>query len=203
MDLTFHGTDDQLENYALGRLPDSELPAIEEHLMVCTGCRERVDQMEEFAIGMRDALVAGAAQAALTGHSWLSTAGMNWLRKPAFSLALGFALLIAVLLIFSNGRDRIAPTAALQLTAIRGEMPFSAPAREMDLTLVDVPPTAGHFRIEVLDATGRLQWSGMADSGPSGVEIKVQRQLQPGDYFVRLYDSRGDVLHEYGFRVHQ
>jgi hypothetical protein len=203
VDLTFHGTDDQLENYALGRLSDSELPAIEEHLMVCAGCRERVDRMEEFALGMRDALLAGAAQAALTRQSWLSTVGVSWLRKPAFSLALGFALLMAVLLIFSSGRNRIAPTAALQLTAIRGEMPFSVPARETDLTLIDVPPTAGHFRIEVLDATGRTEWNGMADSGPRGVEIKVQRRLRPGDYFVRLYDSAGEVLHEYGFRVHQ
>lgn len=203
MDLTFHGTDDQLENYALGRLPDSELPLLEEHLMVCAGCRERLDLAEQFALGMRDELHASGARDASIPGNWLSTVSMGWVRRLIFPVAVGFAALIAVVLFFSNGRTPVAPAAALQLTAMRGEMPIAIPAREMDLTLMDAPPAGGPFRVEVLDATGRTEWNGTAESGPKSLEIKVQRQLAPGDYFVRLYDSGSKVLHEYGFRVHK
>lgn len=200
MDLTYHGTDDQLENYALGRLDDSELPLLEEHLLVCADCRERLDLAEHFALGIRDALHGRAAEAAARQRSRLWAIG--WIRRPAFPMALGLAALVAVLFVVSNGRTHVAPAAELQLTAMRGEtMPFATPAREMDLTLVDAPPAGGHFRVEVLNAAGRTEWSGMADSDPKGVKVKVQRQLAPGSYFVRLYDSGGRVLHEYGFRV--
>ncbi len=86
--------------------------------------------------------------------------------------------------------------ASLQLTALRGDMQFAPQSRELDLTLTDMPSVGGPFRLEVVDATGNAQWNSLA-----GTVVKVQRQLKPGDYFVRLYGPGNQVLHEYGFRV--
>jgi hypothetical protein len=44
-------------------------------------------------------------------------------------------------------------------------------------------------------------WTGLAESGPSGVLVKVTKRLTNGDYFVRLYTASGQLLREYGFRV--
>ena len=54
----FHRTDDQLEAYALGRLGTSDQPGLElleEHLMICSTCRDRLEGVEAFASGMKDA----------------------------------------------------------------------------------------------------------------------------------------------------
>jgi len=194
----FHGTEDQLELYARGRLPESDLPVLEEHLMICTTCREKLDEIGDFALGMREASATQAAPR--TG--WLAWGGLaSFFRRPAFSMALAFVALLVVVGVFSNGRTKFAPSASLQLTAMRGEMPSTIPAREFDLTLADGPREGGPFRIEVLNATGASVWGGLAESGPAGVRFKLTQRLAQGDYFVRLYSAAGKMLHEYGFRI--
>jgi hypothetical protein len=194
---SFHGTEDQLELYARGRLRESDLPALEDHLMICATCREKLDEIGDFALGMEEAL--GTAVVPQTrGFGW----GLASLfRRPAFSMALAFVALIVVVGVFSNGRTQFAPSASLQLTAMRGEMPSTIPAREFDLTLSDGPREGGPFRIEVLNAAGASVWSGLAESSPAGVRFKVTQRLAQGDYFVRLYSVSGKTLREYGFRI--
>jgi len=184
----FHQTEDQLELYALNRLPEADLPRLEEHLMACGACREKLDEIGNFALAMREVTVPKI--------EWF-----GWLRRPAFSMALGFAALILVVGILSNGQMKFAPAVSLQLTAMRGEMPVTVPAREFDLTLADGPREGGPFRVEVVNAMGQAMWTGLAESGPSGVKVMVTQRIAPGDYFVRLYSASGEMLREYGFRI--
>jgi len=193
----FHGTEDQLELYALGRLPDSDLPRLEEHLLVCTTCREKLNGIEDFALAMREA--SGKVIVPKAGRVGWGLA--SFFRRPAVSMTLAFVALLAVLAVFSNGRTKFAPSASLQLTATRGEMPIAVAAREFDVTLSDGPREGGPFRIEVLNAMGASVWGGLAESGPVGVQFKLTQRLSQGDYFVRLYSVSGQVLREYGFRI--
>ena len=202
MEQKFHGTDDQLEQYALGRLASSDVEVLEEHLMICVACQERLDGAADFALGMKEVLETDPVPVELPPQdaprrvSWF-----DWVRRPAFSMALGFAALILVIGILSNGRTKFVPSASLQLTAMRGEMPFTVPARQFDLTLADAPREGGPFRIEVVNEMGVSMWRGLAPAGPDGVHVSVQQKLAPGGYFVRIYLADGKVLHEYGFRV--
>jgi len=50
-----HIDDNSLELYALGRLSDFEVFAIQEHLLICTACRTHYDEILEFASTMREA----------------------------------------------------------------------------------------------------------------------------------------------------
>jgi hypothetical protein len=193
----FHGTEDQLELYARGRLTESDLPVLEEHLMICTTCREKLDEIGDFALGMQEA----SAKQAAPRPVWMGWGLASFFRRPAFSMALAFVALLVVVGVFSNGRTTFAPSASLQLTAMRGEMPSTIPAREFDLTLSDGPREGGPFRIEVLNATGASVWGGLAESGPAGVRFKLTQRLAQGDYFVRLYAASGQILREYGFRI--
>jgi len=197
-----HETDEQLELYALGRLSESHMEAVEEHLVLCVSCRQRLDEVEVFALAMRRAI--GAEPATEPGRAWF-----GWLRQPAMLGSLGFAaILLAAGLYLSLGRSHgVAPLASLQLTAMRGEVQSVGVARETDITLADastgdVPPgdaPPGRLRAEVVDAAGSPVWSGPID-GNSG-RIRLTMRLAVSSYFVRLYDDTGQLLHEYAFRV--
>lgn len=194
MDQLTHGTDEQLEAYVLGRLSDSEEEILEEHLFVCATCRTAVDQQLVFASGMREALADVKPQ-----RDWLA-----WLRPvlaPRFAMAGALAAVVVAAGLYFVGGDHThyASVAALQLTAIRGTTPSVEPAREIDLTLNSFPTTGGPFKVEVVDANGGSIWTGTTSS-PS---VAIHEKFRPGSYFVRLYTSSGDLLHEYGFHVEQ
>lgn len=204
-DLNAHGTDAQLELYALRRLPEPELGALEEHLLICVSCREKLDGVSDFVLGIRDAAApsvmsptepGGVIWAGLPLNSRLA----SFVRRPAVSMALAFVALLLVIAIFSN-RNQLAPVASLQLVATRGAMPVTVPARSFDLNLTDAPREGGPFRVEVLNAAGATAWNNLAESTPSGVEVKINQPLRYGDYFVRLYSPSGTLLREYGFRI--
>ena len=59
MEKTFHATEDQLEQYVLNRLPARAVAEIEEHLLICFPCQERLDTMVEFTIAIREGLSYG------------------------------------------------------------------------------------------------------------------------------------------------
>jgi hypothetical protein len=186
-----HETEDQLELYALGRLPESRNAAVEEHLLLCASCREKLDDVENFALAMQRAIGSEPVHAP---NGWLA-----WFRQPAHAGALAFAALALVVGLYLNpGRTQLAPLASLQLTAIRGEVPAVQPARETDVTLEDAPPGVA-LRAEVVDGAGDSVWSGAIEG--SDRTIRLTRRLAPASYLVRLYDGTGRLLHEYGFRV--
>lgn len=197
VELSAHGSDDQLEQYALGRLPAAEISQLEEHLLACDDCREKVDEFEAVGAGFREALTEEWVSANTPRSHWL----LAMLRRPAVSMALAFAVLIAVVGLFSQRQTKFAPVATLELMALRSEMPATVPARQFELTLTDGPKEGGPFRVEVVNAVGASMWRGLAESGPAGVRVEVKQRLGRGDYFVRLYAASGAVLREYGFRV--
>lgn len=216
MDLQFHGTEDQLEQYALGRLPDSELPVFEEHLLVCAACQERLEEVDSFTQGMRLALHSGVAEdsvhddAAQTNR-WVKPGDSLW-SKPSLwfdgfrGLRLAFAvtgltLVLVAGFVFSRGDRNLTPVAAFQLTALRGEMPIVAAAKQLDITLVDAPDPGGPWRVEMADGSGDIAWTGKTQPAPKGARVQILRHISPGDYFLRLYAADGSMLHEYGFRV--
>jgi hypothetical protein len=51
-----HISDDVLEQYSLDRLEEQELAAVEEHLLLCESCRDRLEGIDAFVASMRTAL---------------------------------------------------------------------------------------------------------------------------------------------------
>lgn len=51
-----HVSEDRLEAYSLGRLSEDELARLEEHLLVCAACQERLEATDAFVETMRQAL---------------------------------------------------------------------------------------------------------------------------------------------------
>ena len=194
-----HQTDERLELYALGRLPEPLVAEVEEHLLVCAACQERVDDLEAYALAMRQAIVTVPAKS-LRRLTWFQRSFFqrSWLRIPVLAWSGGLALIVFAVALYVQSAPHLAPLASLQLTAMRGTVPVVGLAREIDITLADAPPGAA-LRVEIVDATGNTVWGGTPE--PQTHKIALTRQLAPGNYFVRLFDDGSKLLHEYGFQV--
>jgi anti-sigma factor RsiW len=52
---TYHTADDELEAYSLGRLSAAASASLEQHLLGCTGCLDRLTGWDEYIGAMRGA----------------------------------------------------------------------------------------------------------------------------------------------------
>jgi hypothetical protein len=203
VDATFHESDEKLELYALERLPDSEVIRMEEHLLVCDTCRDRLEDNATFALGMRDALREAGQTASARGFSAEKSGWFGWLRQPQFAYAGALAVaLLAVVLIWQGGKSSVPALASLQLTAMRGEVvPVVSPTQQLDLNLSGVNEAVAPL-VEVADAkAGGVVWSGTPVVSGGTARVKVSKVLAAGDYVARYYDAPGHLEHEYEFRV--
>ena len=55
MEIVPHVSDDTLERFAMESLRGSESEPLEEHLLICPGCRERLKATDEFVTAMTSA----------------------------------------------------------------------------------------------------------------------------------------------------
>jgi hypothetical protein len=196
VDATFHEQDETLELYALNRLSDSDTIRIEEHLLACDSCRDRLDQNAGFAIAVREDLKSHPVHAAWAPPSWFAP-----LLRPQFAFAGALAMALLAVLIVWNNQTRLAPVASLQFNAMRGNDAASVqPARELDLTLTDAV-TSGAPVVEIVSGVGAEIWKGTPEMSGKVARAKIVKTLPEGDYLVRFYDSPGHLLHEYSFRV--
>jgi anti-sigma factor RsiW len=58
-----HIAEDVLESYVMVRLSDAEIAAVEEHLLICQACRERLERLDDFVGSIRSAAAATAGEA--------------------------------------------------------------------------------------------------------------------------------------------
>ena len=87
-----HQTEEQLEFYALGRLTETQVAAVEEHLLVCSVCQDKLDEVEAYALAMREAISAEPKPEPQT--DWLAWLRPDNFRLPSWSMAAvgGFVL---------------------------------------------------------------------------------------------------------------
>jgi hypothetical protein len=97
------------------------------------------------------------------------------------------------------------PVATIELAALRGGATPLAQARagsELDLK-IDLTglPLPASYRIEIVDAAGRPQWTGTATVRESTLVTRVTRHLASGVYWVRLFSESAELLREFGLKL--
>ena len=75
--LDSHTGEDQLEEYLFERLSASDVASLEEHLLICASCREKMDATRDFVVH---------ARAALKSMPWPETEPMESRRRHRFFL---------------------------------------------------------------------------------------------------------------------
>jgi anti-sigma factor RsiW len=192
-----HVEENVLELYALGRLAEPQLGEVEEHLLVCHACQERLEAEDQFIAAARGALVQQPPPEKEEASLWARLTAKRW-TLPAGAGALALASLLLVMVFTRSNR-----TESVQLIARRGAENAAASVRagsrvEMTLETAGLPESARYY-IEVANQDGKAVWSGSSARTGSGMKVSVDESLAAGNYWVRIYRDAGheDLLREF------
>jgi hypothetical protein len=198
-----HVADDVLESYLLQRLPEAELAAVEEHLLVCEKCQLQAEETEEFIRVTRAALQsAGRKPARSARHA--SAAGFlhSWLSVPVFAAVI--ATVAAAVFLPVHRPTAALPPSHVNLSAMRGPetMPAHVPAGSRLILDLDTAglPNEGAYGVRIVDSHGAQVWTGVPQLLGNGIRAEVGAGLRPGRYWVRLTRS-GELSREYGLQI--
>lgn len=190
-----HPEDDVLENYAMGRLPEPSVESLEEHVLICEACQDRLHSTESYVRGMKRAL-ASAEKARPSRGVLLQMPTPVWIAAAAV-LVIGIAGLI------TTRYGPSAPPVAITLSATRGEtasVPATGPL-ELKLDARDLG-TASSYRVQIVNAEGADVWNQPAAAMEDGyVRVPVKKHLGRGQYFVRLFPSDAGTPREYSLQL--
>lgn len=191
-----HITDDDFELYSLNSLPEPGLARVEEHLLVCAACRERLEERDAYVAAMR-----AAAARARRERAPFRLAGVP---RPAWAMAACLAVLVVAAVTMRSPGTAPAPV-TVRLEAVRGPMAAHAEAPagrplELAMDLTELPAHPG-YRIEVVDEQGRRMWEGTASAAGGRLAASIPARLSPGRYYVRLYSPSSELLREYGLET--
>ena len=198
-----HATEEVLEGYSLGTLSDAEVESLEEHLLICGECQERLRHTDAYVLAMKQA----AAELRQPRASWAADAWHSFRRRLAWpEAAAGLALAVVLLLLvarpWGSGPAPDEPAVLVQLAAFRGgDLPGAeAPAGKPLLLRIDtagLPPSAT-YRVEVVDARGQPVYAGSC--GSAGGDVPLRQSLRAGRYWVRVAQptAQRELLREFG-----
>ena len=188
-----HPSDELLEEYFFHRLEEARVAEIEEHLLICEVCRNAVQELDAFILTMK----AESARPAISQPRSLPVANR-------IGVAATVAFLLVALVVFrARPLDNSAP-AEVMLSSIRGlESRAEAPAgKPLQLNIEAPDLVSGQaYRIAVVDAAGGSVWTGAATDAGGRISAQEPKRLAGGMYWIRLYDSEGRQLREFGMSV--
>lgn len=211
-------SDKEIEDYLFDRFSGDTREVIEEHLLSCASCVERLEAEEDYVAAFRSAARVLEAEDRQTISIAAPRRGVAaffdqlaawwsrpWGWAPRFALAGSMAVLaFLAVLPFQRSGESYTP---VSLVTQRGEASVVATvaARQrirlhVDLTELRALPA---YRLELVDAAGAPVRHSILNPKGSSLEWDVDR-LSPGQYWVRLADgATGELLREYGIRVAQ
>jgi hypothetical protein len=200
-----HLTEDIVEKYSFSRLPEETVAVLEEHLLICSSCQVFLQKTEEYIRLMKTATAEYDVNQPATSHI-RTAAAKPWTRSSAIWGA-GLVLL-CVTAILPWRLQAPLPAATVALASMRGGEDVQgitqAPAeRQLDLAISvnDLSVQSNAYRLELVDAKGRLEWGGIAPVVSGRLLGHVPSRLHAGIYWVRLYSVEGELLREFSLRL--
>ena len=189
-----HVDAEDLERYSMGASPLETTPFIEEHLLTCDSCRNRLRETDVYLLAMRTSSEqVRRDEKAGKRREWRIP---TWFPVMA-TVACGIVLVVATpRFIRSPG-----PAVAVSLTALRSDgAGNSAPAARELVLRPDLTGLAedSSYRLEIVNQTGHTVRQGTLTRAQNEIQV---RGLGAGLYFVRVYLPAGELLREYGLRI--
>jgi hypothetical protein len=196
-----HPEEEALERYAMNRLAEPALGELEEHLLLCEPCQERLDEVTEYLAVMREATATVAAEVPAEA-AWKRWLRLEWLPVPMPAMAGAMVMLVALFVWQPWKAQAPAEWRTVELATLRGD---AAGAR-------GVEGFALHLRLDVagLDIAGataqlvtaegeQLTHTPVTMVDGKG-ELRYAASLPAGQYFVRLKKA-GETVREYSLLV--
>ncbi len=202
-----HFTEEILELYALGQLPEATIASVEEHMLVCEHCQARLEQVDQFlsitATAARELRMEAAE--AEKKQTERSKPILSWL-WPIPKMALAGALGAGVLALGISYRQPHSPALATEVSfqSLRGadsSLVSRAPAGFVNLRIdASEFPGATSYRLQLVQSNGNPVWEGVVEPANGQIRIQVPKRMEKGKYWVRLYE-KSVLLREFGLEV--
>lgn len=204
-------TEVELEDFLQNRLSGTTRECVEEHLLVCAACLDRVEEEDQFAACFRTAARRlededlKAAYAGPRAGAWNRL--VAWLKRP-FGAGVGLAVVAAtaVLTVTLAPSLRQEPAMEISLRAERGLAASAGPAAEagrplkLNLDAAGLPGTT--LKLELATINNSLVLQSRAAATGNTIRWDLGRGLEPGIYWVRIYQPfDNSLLREFALNV--
>lgn len=207
MKLNGHAPEEMLEEYSRGVLPDAEAECLEEHILICPQCQDRLAEVDAFLDAARRAAARLQMEPPATlEENWRGL--LRWLARPArLAAAAGLTVLLAGAVVAWRAGQRSAPVFSVYLQAVRGEGALGARApvnRPLQLRLDPAGlPALKSCRVEIVDTRGATVLEAAARWDAGVITVEVTRRLAAARYWVRLYEPgpRRTLLREFALAI--
>lgn len=196
-----HPDDEIIERYALGRLGEPELGEVEEHVLICEPCQDRVAAAEEFATVMRKA-AANVAVARPQEAWWRRWLTLDWLPMPAPALAAAMMVVLALGVWQPWRASAPAEWRTVELATLRGgeAKVDAAEGFALDLRLDAAGLAPVGLTAQIVGADGRVVTETAVAIEDAKVNVRYANGLKAGQYWVRLKQS-GETVREFALPV--
>lgn len=187
-----HLDDFQIEAYCNGKIPEPELTELEEHLLICESCQQRVLEGDAYIKSMQAASAHFRAEQQKPSKVWAASGLV-----PVLAVALA---VVGIGTFLGIDQRSVAPRVPVALEVMRGAGVLAQAPAGRRLLLnpgIEGLPVLTAYRFEMVDRNGRRVFQRDLIPG-KGVETPAQA---PGIYFVRLYTTPGVLLREYALEV--
>ena len=195
----------------MGRTLEPENISVEEHILVCNHCQDRLRETDEFVALMKETTKEIARR---QGDSLSGPAGRRnflWLRPfwsipvPAFAAITAVIVLTVGVAVYNTDKPRgiASGEVTIDLVAIRGaEAPSvsASAASSVRLSLDTTGLPGGRLDVTLVSEGGSPVWMGSAQSEDNHATAVVTKNLRAGQYFARL-SANSVLLREFAFEV--
>ncbi len=193
-----HIEEDLLERYAIGTLSSELLPEIEEHLLLCSTCQNRLIEADQLVRAFRAAVVQLDARRVPFWKRIPAIRTVRW----AGAVAAVAALLVVVIPNVPHNTNVLPATVMLE--SLRGPEAGASIAAGRPSRLVfdlNTPSTPDHYKVQILDLVGTEVLSPNVEMTNGQISV-MAKNLSRGSYWVRLYRrDNNEMAAEYGLRV--
>jgi hypothetical protein len=191
-----HLGEDQLERYSIGNLAEPDVAGLEEHVLMCEACQDKLAESDSWVRSVRrDALRRRTSST----HVWA-----GWSLPRLVPVLAAVVLLVAATVVLRFSRQVAVAPVAVALEATRG--PAIAPRIPASRPLMLEPGLEGlrpldRYHLEIVDRVGKEVWQ--TDWAPvSGTASGILMPgLSRGTYFVRVYDTSRTLLREFALEA--
>jgi hypothetical protein len=196
-----HPSDEVLELYALGHLPSAQVSPLEEHLLVCTGCQDRVTEIDAYVLDMKRICREVARLRDQEAERGMRSRILH-LPLPAWAGAAAVLVLVAAVPLMRTP-DGPVPDTDVRLVTNRGGAESAIRAEgnlRLEIATSQLIPFPA-YRVSVVDGTGRELWLSEVRPHAADLSVRLPMRLDSGAYWVRVTGTNREPAGEFALRV--
>ncbi|MBS1985079.1 MAG: hypothetical protein JST16_12995 [Bdellovibrionales bacterium] len=202
-----HIEENSLELYAMGRLPEEQTCSLEEHLLLCEDCQDRLAQFDEFLRAFRHVTQRSPEPELNPWHRFREAIGAVFSMRPMYAFgAVATAALALVILVPREQQTLGTYQVALESTRSASNPAVASvpPQHKLDLKLdLRGVPKKDRYQVTIADAEGETVFTASAEPQNQQLPVSTDKGLRAGQYWVRVSEPAAPhaLLREYSLTV--